>query len=160
MPSEEVSICQRRFKAVPSGHNSALQASTAMFPASTIDMVVLSMAAATNYTEAHLCCCRVQSTVLSTCQPALKPTYHFSTPKLQNSTAAAQTAGAGGRRLSQSLGTSDGSQMAPARIAPGGRRLSQTPTMANGTQASSACNHIAYYQSCGAALSVLCTALQ
>ena len=115
-------------------------------------VVALDLIGNVSVTQALLCYCRAQSTVLSTCQPALKPTYHFSMPKLQNSTAAAQTAGTGGRRLSQSLGIFDGTQMAPAPIAPGRRRLLQTTTMSNGTQAASACNRIAYHQACGTAL--------
>ena len=103
------------------------------------------------YTQGYIWCCRAQSAGLSTCQPALKPTYHFSMPKLQNSTAAAQTTSPGGRRQSQSLGVVEGAQMAPARTALGGRRLSQTSSTPNGTQAAPACNRIAYYQSCGAA---------
>ena len=81
-------------------------------------------------------------------------------PKLQNSTAAAQTTSPGGRRLSQLLGVIEGAQMAPTGMALGGRRLSQTSTAPNGTQAAPACNRIAYYQSCGAAPPLLSANLQ
>ena len=120
----------------------------------------MSMTPSTGGTQVCICHCRAQSAGLFTCQPALKPTYHFSMPKLQNSTAAAQTAGAGGRRLLQSLGTPEGTQIAPARTALRGRRLSQTTTVVNNTQAAPACKRIAYYQSCGAAPCTLSASLQ
>ena len=123
-------------------------------------MVALGVAGNVNETKAHPCYCRAHSAVLSTCQPALKPTYHFSLPKLQTNAAAAKAAGTGGRRLSQSLGILDGTQMTPVPIALGGRRLSQTATTPNRTHAAAACNRIAYYQSCGAAPSMLSASLQ
>ncbi len=102
-----------------------------------------------------VCCCRTQGATLSTCQPAAKPTYHFSTPGLQNSTATAQAAAAGGRRLSELSGVTGLARRhrARAHAAVEGRQLAQTVPVSNGTQAASAsgCKRIGYYQTCGTA---------
>ena len=84
-----------------------------------------------------------------TCQASAKPTYHFSMAGLPNGTAAAQPAAAGGRRLAQSLRTADA-----ALAAPGARWLLQNSTASPGAQATSSCNRIAYYQACGALLTL------
>ena len=102
-----------------------------------------------------VCCCRAQGAALSTCQPAAKPTYHFSTSGLQNSTATAQAAAAGGRRLSELSGITGLARRhrAHAQTAVEGRQLAQTVPVSNGTQEASAsgCKRIGYYQTCGTA---------